>query len=124
MNAKRRRFVDEYLIDLNATQAAIRAGYSPHTAIKQGSRLLTFVDVRAAVDAGLKERSQRVQVTADDVARETWALATGPGIPPATRVAALALMSKHTGGFTDRTEHSGAVGVTVIRRETPPIDDD
>ena len=124
MLPKRQRFVQEYIIDLNGTQAAIRAGYSARTANEQASRLLADASVRAAVDAGLKERSQRVQVTADDVARETWALATGPGIPPATRVAALALMSKHTGGFADRTEHSGAVGVTVIRRETPPIDDD
>lgn len=53
MTAKRRLFVREYLKDFNATQAAIRAGYSEHTATKQGARLLTFVDVRDAVDRGI-----------------------------------------------------------------------
>jgi hypothetical protein len=44
---KQRRFVDEYLVDLNATQAAIRAGYSPRTAQEQSSRLLSNVMVQA-----------------------------------------------------------------------------
>lgn len=43
---KHRKFIDEYLIDLNATQAAIRAGYSPSTAKQQGSRLLTNADIQ------------------------------------------------------------------------------
>ena len=50
------RFVDEYLIDLNATQAAIRAGYSAKTAQPQSSRLLSKVIVRAAIVDGKGER--------------------------------------------------------------------
>jgi phage terminase small subunit len=46
MNARRRRFVAEYLKDLNATQAAIRAGYSPKTANEQGAQLLANLSVR------------------------------------------------------------------------------
>lgn len=49
MNAKQKRFADEYLIDLNATQAAIRAGYSPKTAQVQGARLLSKAMVSAYV---------------------------------------------------------------------------
>ena len=45
---KQERFVEEFLIDLNATQAAIRAGYSEKTAKSQGQRLLTNVDIAAA----------------------------------------------------------------------------
>jgi hypothetical protein len=50
LNPKQQRFVAEYLIDLNATQAAVRAGYSAKTARKIGSRLLTKEDIQAAID--------------------------------------------------------------------------
>ena len=49
MNARQSLFVEEYLKDLNATQAAIRAGYSAKTAESQGSRLLTNVKIKKAI---------------------------------------------------------------------------
>lgn len=67
MTAKKWRFVEEYIKDLNATQAAIRAGYSARTAASQGERLLRDVDVSAAIHAALAERSKRVEVDADYV---------------------------------------------------------
>jgi phage terminase small subunit len=70
LTPKQEAFKNEYLIDLNATQAAIRAGYSPKTAAEQGARLLTNVKVRAHIDAALAERSRRTGVTADRVVRE------------------------------------------------------
>lgn len=70
------RFVQEYLVDLNATQAAIRAGYSPRTAKAQGSRLLTNVAVKQAIDAALAARAERVEIKADDVLRELLRIAT------------------------------------------------
>ena len=69
------QFVAEYLIDLNATQAAIRAGYSAKTANEQGARLLTNVSVRSALDEAMKARGERIQTTADDVLREITRLA-------------------------------------------------
>jgi len=54
LNAKQQRFVEEYIIDLNATQAAIRAGYSEKTAKSIGQRLLTYVDVKTAIDENLQ----------------------------------------------------------------------
>ena len=63
-------FVAEYLIDLNATQAAIRAGYSARTAVQQAHRLLMNVHVAAAVMSGQTQRSLRTQVTADSVVQE------------------------------------------------------
>lgn len=57
MNARQSLFVEEYLKDLNATQAAIRAGYSAKTAESQGSRLLTNVKIKKAIKA-LRERIQ------------------------------------------------------------------
>lgn len=71
---RRQRFVEEYLIDLNATQAAIRSGYSPRTANEQGARLLAIVSVREAVDRARAERSARVGLTADRVLEELAAI--------------------------------------------------
>lgn len=65
LNDKQAMFVREYLLDLNATQAAIRAGYSAKTAKQQGARLLTNADVAAAVAAAKADRSERTKVDAD-----------------------------------------------------------
>lgn len=70
MTKKQKRFVEEYLIDLNATQAAIRAGYSPDTAKEIGCENLTKPNIKAAVDKVLAERSRRTGVTADRVVAE------------------------------------------------------
>lgn len=70
LTAKQQRFVDEYLIDLNATQAAIRAGYSKKTAQVQSARLLSNVMVSAAVAKGMESRSTRTGITQDMVLRE------------------------------------------------------
>ncbi len=67
MTPKQQRFVTEYLVDLNATQAAIRAGYSEKTARSQGQRLLTNVDIAMAIEAGQAKRSERTEVTQDYV---------------------------------------------------------
>jgi phage terminase small subunit len=67
LTAKQARFVAEYLRDLNATQAAIRAGYSPNVANRIGSRLLTNVVIAAAIAEAQKEQHQRLALTADEV---------------------------------------------------------
>ena len=66
---KQARFVQEYLVDANATQAALRAGYSPGTANQQGARLLVNVGVAQAIAEAQKARSERTGITADDVLR-------------------------------------------------------
>ncbi|WHH58469.1 terminase small subunit [Petroclostridium sp. X23] len=70
LTAKQQRFVEEYLIDLNATQAAIRAGYSPSTAKDIGCENLAKPNIRAHIDAALAERSKRTGINADRVVRE------------------------------------------------------
>lgn len=70
LTEKQKRFADEYLIDLNATQAAIRAGYSVKTANEQGSRLLTNVSVRAYIDIRMAELSRRTGVSQERIIRE------------------------------------------------------
>ncbi len=70
LSPKQQLFADEYLIDLNATQAAIRAGYSPKTADQQGSRLLTIVKVRTYIEQKMAERSRRTGINQDRVLQE------------------------------------------------------
>ena len=67
LTPKQQTFVEEYLKDLNATQAAIRAGYSPKSAYSTGERLLRNAEVEAAVKQGKRERSERTKVDADYV---------------------------------------------------------
>lgn len=69
------RFVGEYLIDLNATHAAARAGYSARTANEQGSRLLANVSVRSALSEAMKAREKRTHITQDRVLQELARLA-------------------------------------------------
>ncbi|EOE7417508.1 terminase small subunit [Pseudomonas aeruginosa] len=69
LTAKQRLFVDEYLIDLNATQAAIRAGYSTRRATEIGYQLLQRPEVAHAIQAAMAERSRRTEVEADYVIR-------------------------------------------------------
>jgi len=71
---KQQRFVDEYLIDLNGTQAAIRAGYSPRTANEQAAQLLAKLSVAEAVARAKAERSARLGLTADRVLLELAAI--------------------------------------------------
>jgi phage terminase small subunit len=67
LTAKQRRFVDEYLVDLNATKAAIRAGYSHRTARSIGEENLTKPDIAKALDVAMAQRAERTRITADDV---------------------------------------------------------
>lgn len=70
LTLKQQRFVEEYLLDLNATAAAKRAGYSEKTAGQQGERLLRNAEIADAVAEAQAQRSQRTEVDADRVLRE------------------------------------------------------
>lgn len=67
MTVKRHRFVAEYLVDLNATQAAIRAGYAKKGAKDQAYALMQDPEVAEAIKAAMEERNKRLQVDADYV---------------------------------------------------------
>jgi phage terminase small subunit len=70
LTPKQQKFVDEYLVDLNATQAAIRAGYSSTNADKIGSQLLGKTRVSEAIQQAMQKRGQRTGVTQDQVIRQ------------------------------------------------------
>jgi phage terminase small subunit len=67
LTAKQQRFCDEYLIDLNATQAAIRAGYSPKTAAQAAARLLTNVKVQEYIAKRMAEKEKALIADQDEV---------------------------------------------------------
>lgn len=67
LTPKQRRFIEEYLLDMNATQAAIRAGFSTRTAKEQGAQLLCKPHVRKAIDASKVKRSDKLDVDAEFV---------------------------------------------------------
>lgn len=69
LNAKQQAFVDEYLVDLNATQAAIRAGYSPKTAGSQAFDLLKKPEIQAFIAERQQVRLERIEISQDDVVR-------------------------------------------------------
>ena len=69
-NPKRERFCQEYLIDLNQTEAAKRAKYSGHTAAQQASRLFSDVKIQARIAELMAQRNERTRVTQDRVVKE------------------------------------------------------
>ena len=75
LSDKQQMFVAEYLVDFNGTQAAIRAGYSPKTANEQAARLLANASIQAAVSGLTQERSEKLEIKAEDVLRRWWEIA-------------------------------------------------
>lgn len=75
LTPKQERFCEEYLIDLNATQAAIRAGYSANTANRIASELLSKLDIQNRIAELKAERSKRTEITQDRVVKELAAMA-------------------------------------------------
>jgi phage terminase small subunit len=70
LTPKQARFVEEYIVDLNGRQAAIRAAYSPKTAEVQASRLLRNAKVQQALKTAMRAQSRRTEITADSVVAE------------------------------------------------------
>lgn len=121
ISPKQRRFCDEYMIDLNATQAAVRAGYSAKTAKEQASRLLTKVHIAAEIATRQSAVAERNELTQDwvigrlrdNVERSMTAepVKDSEGKPTgeyqyqgSVANRALELLGKHIGMFVDRSE--------------------
>jgi len=101
LTGRRSQFAAEYLIDHNATQAAMRAGYSARTAYSQGARLLKNAEVQRAIAERGQKQLERLEITADDIARRAWEIANQDR---GDRVAALALLAKRHPEFSDKIE--------------------
>lgn len=108
---KQKRFCEEYLIDLNATQAAIRAGYKPKNARSSASENLTKPDIQQYLQQLMQQRSQRTGITADDVIGELAKIAAADGveITGKEKLKALELLGKHLGLFQNGADNSAAL---------------
>ena len=106
LTPKQQRFVEEYLIDLNGTQAAIRAGYSPKTAKEQASENLAKPNIQEAIQGAQSARSERTEVNQDYVVQRLKGEAelTGQGSSHSARVRALELLGKHVSMFGDEKQ--------------------
>ncbi len=101
LTPRQARFVEEYLIDLNATQAAIRAGYSAKNADKIGPELLGKTRVAEAIAKAQAKRSERIAISQDDVVKGLHKEAT-TAASDAARVSAWIALGKHLNMFIDR----------------------
>ena len=105
MTPKQERFAREYLIDLNGTQAAIRAGYAVSGAHTEANRLLDDPEVKAMVEQGQKALQERAEVDQEYVVRELKEIVrrctTGSVYNPKAATKALELLGKHLGMFKD-----------------------
>lgn len=106
LTPKQAAFIREYLVDLNATQAAIRAGYSKRTAYRTGADNLKNPQIAAAVATAQAERAKRTELTQDYVLAGLRGIADDDGQPAAPRVRALELLGKHQGMFVERVDHT------------------
>ena len=123
---KQQAFVAEFLVDLNATQAAIRAGYSEKTAYSQGQRLLKNVEVDAAIKAAQAERAEKTQRTALDVLKDIQDVSkeARDGGDLKTALKGYELEGKHLGMFTEKHEHTGKNGkpIEVDHQVSPAVE--
>ena len=116
LTPKQQRFVEEYLIDLNATQAAIRAGYSEKTAQEIGSENLSKPMVAKAIAEAQEKLSNKAQVTVEMVVQGLLneAKDLSEGSTQSARVSAWAHLGKHLGMFKDKIEHTGKNGEPLM----------
>lgn len=115
MTAKQEAFAIEYLKDKNATQAAIRAGYSKKTAYSIGVQLLKKSDVREFLNSKQQEAAEKATITVESIAESLCAIAANPLAKDADRIRAYELLGKYLGMFTDRVEMKGQLDTTVSK---------
>ncbi len=133
LNDKQKRFADEYLIDLNATQAAIRAGYSEKTARSQGQRLLTNVDIQSYIEERMASHEKETIAQQEEILETLTAIlrgkekgatlrGTGKGrqviddMPPTTteRIKAAELLGKRYAMWTEKQQIDGVQQVVIV----------
>lgn len=133
MTAKQKRFCDEYLIDLNATQAAIRAGYSKKSAYSIGVENLNKPELKKYIDERMKEKEDSLIAKQDEVLKYLTSVMRGESSssvlalcgegmqevidkPPdeKERMKAAELLGKRYRLFTDKVEVEGAVPIVIV----------
>lgn len=118
LTPKQSAFVREYLIDMNAKQAAIRAGYSKKTAEWQGPQLLGKTHVSEIIKTEMNKRAERLEVDADAVIKRLLEEAdgNGPDTSSSARIKATELIGKYLGMFSEKMELTGKNGAPLIQQ--------
>jgi len=133
LNDRQRRFADEYIIDLNATQAAIRAGYAERTAYSQGQRLLKNVEVQVYIEERMHSHQKETIAKQEEILETLTAIlrgqekgatlrGTGKGrqviddMPPTTteRIKAAELLGKRYAMWTEKQQIDGVQQVVIV----------
>ncbi|MEM1149065.1 MAG: terminase small subunit [Pseudomonadota bacterium] len=118
MNRRQHLFVLEYCVDLNATQAAKRAGYSERTAHQSGYELLKKPEIQQAIRDARAAQVERIKISADDVVLRIDAEARDPSNDTKDRLKALELLGRHTGAFeADNQQRSITINFDGIDAE-------
>ena len=102
LTAKQTAFINEYLIDLNATQAAIRAGYSEKTADRIGHENLKKLEIQQEIADRMKQREKKALITAEEVINGIRAIAFNDEAKHNDKLRAYELLGKHLALFEDR----------------------
>lgn len=116
LSDKQKMFCKEYIIDLNATQACIRAGYSEKTARQIGSENLSKLNIQDEIAKLIKDREERMQLTADKVLEDierVRGLAEGSE-QYSISLKASELQGKHLAMFTDKQQIDGEVMMPIV----------
>lgn len=126
LTKKQAMFCKEYIVDLNATQAAIRSGYSEKTANRIGHENLTKLDIQSEIQKLMDKRAKKVEISAEDVLqsildirqaciKKAYDKEGNEKLTDATSaLKANELIGKHLKLFTDKVEHSGEVSMPII----------
>jgi hypothetical protein len=131
LSPKQQRFVDEYLVDLNAAAAFRRAGYiakDDHVASVNSARLINTPKIAAVIASARQRQQTRTGLTADWVLNKLLEEAqfTGNGSSQSARIRATELLGKHLGLFKEQVELTGRDGgpvrITEIRFKFPTAD--
>lgn len=127
LTPKQKAFVAEYLVDLNATAAARRAGYSAKTADRIGPELLGKTCVSQAIQEAILDRQKRTEVTQDYVIEQLKAIADREAsdaqnseLKVANKIKALELLGKHLGIFDRGGQTGDASALDAFLRATKP----
>ena len=115
LTEKQERFCQEFMVDGNATQAAVRAGYSCRTARAIGTENLAKPAIKERIDELRLERAKRVELEADEVIRRLREIADSWRINPSAAVRALELLGRHLGIFErDNRQAAPVAAVQVV----------
>lgn len=124
LTPKQARFVGEYLIDLNATAAARRAGYSVKTADRIGPELVGKTCISEAIAAAMNKREVRTEITQDfvlinlrEIVQRSMQHEGADEYDPRAAAKALELLGRHLGMFTDKVKVEGGAPLLVLNAE-------